>query len=72
MNKLIKLWKSKTPAISRFLQSLSVALAALPLYFNGLPEEIKATIPPNVLYVIAVLGGIVTLLLQLTTKKQSK
>lgn len=62
--KLAELWMSETPKIARFLQVLSGALAVLPLYFNGLPEEFKSTITPEVLHVIALSGLVTAFLLQ--------
>jgi len=69
--KLAEWWMAETPKIARFLQVLSGALATLPLYYNGLPDEFKTTITPDILHIIAVLGFITTFLLQFFKTKQS-
>lgn len=69
IQKLISQFKSATPKIAKFLQALSVAVAALPVYFSSLPEEFKATIPTEWLKYITLIGGLCLVLLQFTTKK---
>ena len=63
------LWKKETPKIAQFLQTLSVAIAAVPIYYNGLPDEFKNTIPTDVLKYVTLVGGICALALQFSTKK---
>jgi len=71
MKKIIALWKAETPVIARVLQSLSGAIAVLPVYYSSLPEEFKSTIPTNLIGYISLGGLVVTFLLNLMTKKQS-
>ena len=70
--RLAKWWKAETPLFARFLQSLSVALATLPLYYQNLPQEFKSTIEPNILHFISIAGMITTFLFQFFTKKQTQ
>jgi hypothetical protein len=68
MNKIIELLKAETPIYARFLQGLSAAFTAIPLYYQNLPLEFKSTITPNMLLYISIGGGITTFLLNLLTK----
>ena len=70
IQKLIDLFKSKTPKIAQFLQALSVAVAAIPTYYESLPPNFQATIPTEWLKYIAVIGGLCLFLLQFTTVKK--
>jgi hypothetical protein len=71
-SKLAKWWKAETPLFARILQSLSVALATLPLYYQNLPQEFKSTIEPNILHFISIAGMTTTFLFQFFTKKQAQ
>jgi hypothetical protein len=63
------LWKKETPKISQFLQTLSVAIATIPVYYSSLPEEFKSTIPTDYLKYISIAGGFCLFALQFTVKK---
>lgn len=63
-------WKAETPALARFLQIISSALASLPLYYATLPEEFKTAIPTSYLKYIAIAGGVSVFILQFFNKKQ--
>ena len=69
--KLAEWWMAETPKIARFLQILSGALAALPIYYTGLPEEFKSTITPDILHIIALSGLLTAFLLQFFKIKQA-
>jgi len=62
-------FKAETPVFARFFQTLSVGVAALPLYYSGLDPEIKAVIPKDYLLTIAVVGGILIVICQFFEKK---
>jgi hypothetical protein len=64
-------WKAETPAIARFFQIISSALATLPLYYATLPEEFKTAIPICYLKIVAIGGGVCTFVLQFFNKKES-
>ena len=68
--KLIKWWKLKTPLFARILQSISVAVAAIPLYYSSLPERFQLTIPDNVILYISLVGLIATFLLNFLHVKE--
>ena len=63
INKLKKWWRLKTPLFARFLQSLSVGVAAIPLYYGSLPERFQVVIPDDVILYISLAGLITTFLL---------
>jgi len=69
--KLSAWWKAETPALARFLQLVSSALATLPLYYAALPEDFKTAIPTSYLKHIAIIGGVCVFILQFFNKKQS-
>jgi hypothetical protein len=64
-------WKAESPAIARFFQIISSALATLPLYYASLPEEFKTAIPICYLKIVAISGGVCTFVLQFFNKKES-
>ena len=61
--KLKKWWSAKTPLFARFLQSLSVGIAAIPFYYDSLPERFQLTIPDSIIMYISLSGLIATFLL---------
>jgi len=69
MQKIKKRWKAKTSKTVKFLQVTLSAIATVALYYAGLPEEWKATIPIVIIQVTAFLGYFITLILQFTKKK---
>ena len=68
--KLLKWWRLKTPLFARILQSISVAVAAIPLYYSSLPERFQLTIPDNVILYISSAGLIATFLLNFLHVKE--
>ena len=66
--KLAEWWVAETPVIARFLQALSGAIATLPLYYQGLPDEFKATIKPSIIGYISIAGMVTAFLLQFFQK----
>jgi len=69
--KLPDWWKADTPAIARFFQLISSALAALPMYYIALPDQFKDAIPTSYLKYIAIAGGVCAFILQFFKKKES-
>ena len=69
--KLPEWWKAETPALARFFQVISSAIAALPLYYAALPTEFKTAIPVCYLKYIAIADGLCAFILQFFNKKQS-
>lgn len=67
--KLSAWWKAETPAFARFFQLVSSAVAALPMYYNTLPEQFKDSIPTDYLRYIAIAGGVCAFILQFFNKK---
>jgi len=63
-------WDAKTPKFARWLQVLSSAITALPLYYTSLPDEFKASLPVNVILYISGAGLAVTFLLNLFNTKE--
>jgi len=66
--KLAGWFVAETPLFARFLQALSAAFAAIPLYYNALPVEFKSAITPGMFTYITIGGGATTFLLNLLTK----
>jgi hypothetical protein len=63
-------WKKETPKISRLLQSLSVSIGAIPLYYSSLPQKFQEVLPDKFILYISVAGLVCTFLLGFTSKKQ--
>lgn len=70
ITKLKRWWRLKTPPFARFLQSISVAVAAIPLYYSSLPERFQLIIPDNVILYISSAGLITTFLLNFLHVKE--
>ena len=66
--KLTEWFVAETPVFARFLQALSAAFAALPLYYSSLPAEFQSIVTPDELKYAVFGGGITTFLLNLLTK----
>ena len=62
--KLKALWKAETPKIAKFLQVISLALAAIPSYYGSLPVEFQQTIPAEWIKYVSVASILVAVILQ--------
>jgi hypothetical protein len=70
MGKFVKWWRAKTPIYARFLQSLSVGVAAIPIYYETLPERFKMAIPDNTIMYISFFALGLTFLLNFLHVKE--
>ena len=70
MKKIIDRLASPTAIWVKMLQMLSGAIAALPKYYDSLPDAFKSSIPPSYLLYVSMAGGFIIFLLQLTQKPQ--
>lgn len=66
---LRKLFLSETPAMYKYLQVFSVAIAAVPMYYSSLPAQFQSSIPDSWLKYITTIGAICAFLLQFKTHK---
>ena len=72
MNKIIKWFKAETPIFARVLQGIAVGIAAIPAYYEALPEIFRQSITTSGIRYITISGIIATILLQLFHKTENK
>ena len=63
-------WTAKTPKFARWLQVLSSAVTALPLYYTSLPTQFQNSLPVDIILYISGAGLAVTFLLNLFNTKE--
>ena len=68
--KIMNLWKSDTPVISRFAQIILSVITAVLALWSTMPEQYKVVKTAGELKAIALTGIIATALLQLTKTKE--
>lgn len=68
---LRKLFISETPVLYRYVQTISVAIAALPLYYASLPSQFQSSIPDCWLKYITISGAVCAFALQFKTNKKA-